>query len=82
MTKKQKKSETTAKAGENGRKKTGRGGKREGAGRKPIGPEPTEARSISATPAQWNRWKRAARKAGTTLSAWVRRAADKEADNG
>lgn len=37
--------------------------------------------AISANPDQWDRWRAAADKAGLSLSAWIREAADRAAED-
>lgn len=61
------------------KKKASRGGARPGAGAKPIGDEPMIARTIRVGEKQWERWRRAADKAGVSLNQWIRDALDKAA---
>ena len=60
-------------------KKSQLGGKRPGAGRKPIADEAMVNQNFRCLPSQWERWKAAADAAGKSLSQWLRDLADKAA---
>ena len=62
------------------RKKATRGGRRPGAGRKPIGDEPMRLRTFLVGDPQRERWQLAAKAAGLPLSEWLRAACDRAAD--
>jgi hypothetical protein len=46
----------------------------------PAGPHKNPRRLLSATAEQWARWQAAATERGLTLSAWLRLAADRQAE--
>ena len=56
-----------------------RGGKREGAGRRPAADAPTDHLHIRVSPARLAAYKEAAARAGQTLSEWVQLHLDKAA---
>jgi len=49
---------------------------------RPPSDNPKIQRQIRATAEEWDRWRRAAGRAGETLSAWIRAAADRAAGSG
>lgn len=61
------------------KKKVVHGGKRPGAGAKPIGEESMILRSIRVQPKQWEHWQAAAKRAGVPLNQFIREAVDKAA---